>query len=234
MSIFSSAYWKSAVGEFRSVKKLCFAGILIAFSVILHFFSIPLIPGVIVVQFTFLAEMLAGAICGPLLGLVYGAAADTISFLTNSQGNAFNPLYVLAVMANTLIYALFFYKKTLTIKRIALSKLSVNVLCNALFGTWLLVISLGFQFDVYFAIRLVKNLLLLPLEIFLFSLFFGLVVRPLAMQKAIAQDTFSPISRRNLVLFIIISVLCTAFAISAIVYPEFYENLIANIKAFFA
>ena len=76
----------------------------------------------------------------------------------------FYPLFTLVAMLECLLYALFLFRAPLRVWRAAAAKLSVNVVCNILLTPVLLSWMYGQAIRVYLATRVVKNLLLFPLE----------------------------------------------------------------------
>ena len=69
---FSSAFWREASGEVRNLKKLTFAALMIALCIVLG--NIPSVPLIGNTRLTwgYLARSVCAAVCGPVLGLVFG------------------------------------------------------------------------------------------------------------------------------------------------------------------
>ena len=101
---FSAAYWRCAVDDFRSLRSLVFAALMIAACIVLSKFSIPIYAG-LKISFGFLARSLCALVCGPVTALVFGAAEDTLSFFLASSGDPYFPGYMLTTMLGTFIYA---------------------------------------------------------------------------------------------------------------------------------
>ena len=131
---FSVPFWREAAGEVKQMKKLTFAALMIALCVMLGYVpSVPLWGGA-EITWGFLARSVCAWVCGPVLGAVFAVAEDLLSFfLTGGGGYPFFPGYTLTTVLGVLIYALFFYRQEMTIRRIFLAKLVTNVQ-NVLLG----------------------------------------------------------------------------------------------------
>ena len=72
------AYWQSAAGELRDVRKLTFAALCMALCIALS--ALPSVPlwGGARITWGFLARSVCAWVCGPVLGLVFGAAEDLL------------------------------------------------------------------------------------------------------------------------------------------------------------
>ena len=142
---------------------------MIAACIILARFKIPLGES-LSLNVTFLARAMCSAVCGPVLGVLFAAAEDTLSFFLSSGGYPYFPGYMLTTISGCLIYALFFYRARITWRRIILAKLITNVQ-NVLLGSlWSAILySKGYLY--YMTTSAVKNALYLPLQILLLGFF---------------------------------------------------------------
>lgn len=182
----SKGYWRAAAQEWKSVKILALAALLIALRVVISKFFIPLpIAGSTQrIYFTFFINALGSYLYGPLMALAAGGVADLVSFVIAPTGGFFFG-YTLTAMAGSLIYALFFYRARITVVRIVLCKLVVNLLVNVgMNGLWDSML-MGKGYLALMAVRIPKNLITLPLEILLLVLFFNLML-PIVEQMGLA------------------------------------------------
>ena len=135
---FSAAYWRAALNDFKQVRTLTFAALMIVACVALsHIPSIPVssLAGGAKVTWGWLARSICGMVGGPITALVFGCAEDTISFMIKPSGPYF-PGYTLTTMLGTMIYALFLYRAKPTVVRIFFAKLFTNVLNVTLGALW--------------------------------------------------------------------------------------------------
>lgn len=160
---FSTAYWRSALADFRQPRILAFAALMIAACVALSYIpAIPIGDGGVRVTWGFLARSVCGIVGGPVTALVFGFAEDTVSFLIHPTG-AYFPGYALTTMLGTMIYALFLYRARPTVVRVFLAKLATNALNVVLGSVWSAVLySKGYLY--YMTTSLVKNVVMLPVQ----------------------------------------------------------------------
>ena len=183
---FSAAYWRCAAGDFRSLRSLVFAALMIAACIVLSKFSIPIYAG-LKISFGFLARALCALVCGPVTALVFGAAEDTLSFFLSSSGDPYSPGYMLTTMLGTLIYALFFYRARVTVLRIFLAKLCTNVMNVFLGSLWSAVLySKGYIY--YMTNSMIKNTLMLPVQTLMLVVLFGALVPVLYRMGALPNQ----------------------------------------------
>lgn len=170
----SPAYWREANQAVRCLKLLVFAALMIAVTR-----ALSLIPGIPIwhtkLTWGFLARSVCALVCGPVLGLVFGFAEDILGFILQPSGDFF-PGYTLSTMAGVLVYALFFFRRRITVVNLVLANLVVNLLVNALMGSvWSTMLRQGSYWG-WFVPSLTKNLItILPKAAALYILFQALL-----------------------------------------------------------
>lgn len=171
------SYWKAAIQQTKDFKVMVTVAMLIALNVVLTIFvDIPIPLGDnIRIRFDFLAEIVFCMIGGPIIGVAGGMAGDLVSYLCHPTGPFF-PGYTLSAMIACLIYSLFFFRSRITIVKIAICKLLINMLVNVLLGSvWSMIIGkYGYLF--YLGKSVIKNSIMLPIEIVLMILVLGLLI----------------------------------------------------------
>lgn len=163
---FSAAYWHAALNDFKQVRTLTFAALMIVACVALsHVPSIPVstLVGGAKVTWGWLARSICGMVGGPITALVFGAAEDTISFMLKPSGPYF-PGYTLTTMLGTMIYALFLYRAKPSVVRIFLAKLSTNALNVLLGALWSSILYGKKSYFAYVTVSFWKNLVALPVQ----------------------------------------------------------------------
>ena len=163
-------YWRTAAREMKNVRKLTFAALCIALCMALS--MIPSIPlwGNAKITWGFLARAVCAWVCGPVLGIVFAVAEDLLSFfLTGGGGYPFFPGYTLTTMLAVFLYALFFYKAEITIRRVFLAKLLTNLENVTLGALWMAILS-GKAWYVTASGSAIKNLICLPFQTMLLFL----------------------------------------------------------------
>jgi len=179
----SKGYWTEAAVSLRDLRCMLFAALMIAACIVLSRFKIPMGEN-LSISITFLARALCSLVYGPLGCLIFAAAEDTLSFFVSSGGYPYFPGYMLTTMMGCYIYALFFYRSKITVKRIILAKVLTNIQ-NVLLGSlWSAILySKGYLF--YMTASLVKNVLYLPVQILLMVMLFQLLLPAMQRQHLI-------------------------------------------------
>ena len=157
-----AGYWKEAGTSLRSVRILVVAALCAALSTLFNFFFMVPVGENLNIMFQFLPNAIMGMICGPWVAVLYGVATDFLDFMLHGWG--FFPGYTLGSVLGAMIYALFLYRSRVTVLRLFLARLSVNVIVNILLGSLWSAILYGKAYYVYLSASVFKNLILLPLE----------------------------------------------------------------------
>ena len=173
-SPFSRSYWRTAADELSNLRMLTLAAIVTALRIVMSGLYIPLGDN-LNIFFGYLINGLGSAIYGPVMALLCGFVEDILGYFLHPTG-AFFPGYVLSTMMGSFFYALFFYRARITVTRVVLAKLSVNLLVNVGLGAMWSAILYSKGYYYYLAKGLAKNIALLPLEAFLLWIFLKAMV----------------------------------------------------------
>ena len=152
--------------ELKKTRSLAVAAMLLALAVVLGFFSVQLTES-IRISFTFLANELTGMLFGPVVGMLEGGLSDIINYMIKPTGPFF-PGFTISGILGGLIYGVLLYKKPLTLRRIILTNSLVTVFINMLLNTYWLTLLYGKGYMVIFPARIVKELILLPINVAMF------------------------------------------------------------------
>ncbi len=162
-SILTPKYWSSACSEFRNPRSLVFAGFTIALGTVLSSLYIPV--GVnLRITTTFLALALGSMIFGPVVGLSTGLAYDLIGYLF-IPATVFFPGYTLSSMLEFFIYGIFLYRCKISVLRVFLCKFIVDFGIHVGLGCLWSSMLYGKGYYYFFVKSLIKNTILLPIEI---------------------------------------------------------------------
>ena len=172
---FSGDYWKQAIADSKSIRMLTVAALLIALRLILKNFNIPISQGQ-TIYFGYIFNAIGAMIYGPVMGVLTGFVVDILGFVLFPSPYGFFFGYTITAMAGSFIYALFFYRTKITVLKIALAKLSVNVFVNIGMGALWSSMLYGKGYFYYLAKSVVKNVVMLPVEIFLLYFFLQLMI----------------------------------------------------------
>ena len=170
---FSAAYWHDAAAEVRNVRKLTFAALMVAICIVLGYIpAVPLFGGARI-TWGFLGRSVCTMVCGPVMSVFFAVAEDLLSFfLTGGGGGPFFPGYTLTTVLGCVIYALFFYRAKLTVRRIFFAKLVTNIQ-NVLLGALWSSILYGKAYLALASGSAVKNLIMLPFQTLILVVLFS-------------------------------------------------------------
>lgn len=165
-SIFSSAFWRSALKEIRQTKTLAGAGLLSAIGIALKFLTIPLTP-VTRISFVFVCLGVGGYLFGPFVAGFIAIVVDLIGFFVSPTGGPYMPVFTLIAFLGGFIYGCFLYKQPLQIWRTFFAQLTYTLIINFFLNPLFLNFYYGKGFWVLFVARIPTNLIMLPLGTFL-------------------------------------------------------------------
>ncbi len=167
-------YWRSAWGEVKDLRRLVFAALVCALGIIVGGFYVSVGEN-LRVYFTFFITAVGCAVYGPVLGVLAAAVTDTLNYMLFPSG-AYFPGYLLSEMLAAVIYSLFLYRKKITVFRLFGAKFLVNYVVNVGMGSLWSQILFGKGYLYYLVKSLIKNSLLLPLEVMLLAALFSVLL----------------------------------------------------------
>lgn len=182
---FSRAYWRAALSEMQDVRMWVLAALITAIRIALKSVRIPIMEN-LVISVGFLPNALGSLIYGPVLGLLSGLVSDTLGALLFPIG-AYFPPFALVEMLGSFLFALFLYRAPVGVWRIALSKLSVNVLCNIVLTPLMLSWMQGKAAVLTNLPRIIKNVALFPVEAVLLVLLIDAMLPALKRMRLIPE-----------------------------------------------
>lgn len=166
-SVFSRAYWRTAADELKNVRVLSFAGLVCAMAIVLESFPIYLLGPSLKIYFSFLAVGLGCACYGPVVGMLAGGIIDSVGFLLAGYGEPYFPGYLVTAVLSGLIYGVLLYRRPVTVPRLIVLRLLINYGSNVLLGSVWKAMLYGKGYLYYVSTGLVKNTVMLPIEVFL-------------------------------------------------------------------
>ena len=214
---FSRAYWRAAAAEFKNLRVLLFAALLVALRVALKSVSIP-VAADLRIGVGFFINAFGSMVYGPVVAVAAAALTDTLGALLFPTGPYF-PLFILTEIAGSLVFALFLYRAEITALRVILSRFCINFFVNIVLQTPIMMayyqIMLGKSYKVFHLPRILKNLVMFPIESVLLILFLRLVIPPMQqvgqLPRGIDKMTFT---KRNIAVLAAL----TAVGVAAVVW----------------
>ncbi len=150
------------MSKLKNVRVLTIASMLVAISILLGFFKIP-ITNNIQIQFSFLAIALSAALFGPGIGAVVGMLSDIGAFIVNPTGPYFIGFTISATLAGVL-FGLVFYQKEWSFKRIVCGQILYNLIIGLVINSINLYFLYGNGFLYLVAIRFTKEMVMIPID----------------------------------------------------------------------
>jgi len=152
--------------EFKKTSTITTASMFAAIAVVLGSMSLE-IGNYIKIGFSSIANQFVYYLFGPVVGGFFGGALDILKYFVKPTGEFF-PGWTLSAMLAGVIYGCFFYKRKLSFLRVLAAELTVAVICNMLLGTLWLDIMYGKGFMVLLPARVIKNLIMSPVNALVF------------------------------------------------------------------
>ncbi|MBR4670309.1 MAG: folate family ECF transporter S component [Butyrivibrio sp.] len=154
----------------KVTKALTLAAMLTAVGIILSFFKIPLTP-IIEIRFGSLPIAVAGMSLGPIVAAIIGAVIDVLGFFVKPTGPFF-PGFTISGIVSGLIFGLVLYKKKLHPVRILVALVLQTLVVGIIMNTfWLDFMYIKAGFFTTLMMRLPKELVMLPINYVLLSVF---------------------------------------------------------------
>lgn len=194
VSVLDKSYWKEAARGFSNVRILAFAALIVALRVAVKLIKIPIAAG-LNITFDCYVNALGSFVYGPVMALAVGAVSDTLGAIIAPSGPYFFP-FIFTEMLSGFIFGLFFWRRTPTVGKTLASKFTVNFVCNIILTSvlmkWYYYVLYGVEKAEAYAIinlvRIVKNLVMFPIEAFLIVIVLNAALPVLRSQRIISSD----------------------------------------------
>lgn len=166
---FSMQYWACAAEEFKNFKKIVVAALFVSMAVSLSSIKIPVMWSQnLFVMATFLITATGTVIYGPCVGMVAAAALDVLAWMIfESAAYPFFVGYAVSEILCALIYSAFLYRSKITVLRLFLARLTVNIFVNTMLGSLWSEILFGKGYYYFLSKSFIKNISLIIPEIVL-------------------------------------------------------------------
>lgn len=164
---------QSSLHELSTTKNLVLCGLMAALSIILGTFASISVGPYIKIGFSSIPNRIVDCLFGPVVGCLFGGALDLLKFLVKPDGPFFFGFTFDAMLAGFL-YGIILYKKPLKWQRVLAAEFVNKLIVNCGFNTLWISILYGKGFFVLFPARILKNLIMLPIDTVI--LFFALTL----------------------------------------------------------
>ena len=207
---FSKEYWKQAASELKNTKTLIFAALMIALRIALKSVSIY-IAADLRISIEFLVNALGAMVFGPVVAIAGAAVSDTLGALLFPSGPYFFP-FIFTEIAGSLVFALFFYRTKITVTKVILSRFCTNFFVNIILQTPIMVLyyqmMLGKTYKILNLPRMIKNLVLFPIESLLLVLFLRALIPPLkSLGYKVSDISNLHFTKKNIITLVILTII---------------------------
>lgn len=148
--------------ELKSLQTVVFCGLMGALSIILKMLA-SINFGPFTITYAWIPNRIVDSMFGPAIGALYGGIMDIIKFIMKPTGE-FNLAYTAIAMLAGLIFGAVLYNKPVSFMRIFFAQAIVKIFVNAGITTYLMAFERGQAFMALLPARLVKNLIMIPLD----------------------------------------------------------------------
>lgn len=173
---------RRAFAQITNVQVLASTGMLSAIAIVLGFLKIP-VTQLIELRFQSLPIAAAGYLFGPVCAGIVGMIADVGGYLVKPTGPFF-PGFTLSSILCGVIFGCVLYGKKPTIRRILAAEILYTVLCGILLNSLWLSILYGRGFIAAMSARLVKEIVMIPINTAMLAALMQPVRRYAAAERA--------------------------------------------------
>ena len=159
----------------QHIQRLTVSAMLLAISVIFGFFKIPL-SQISEIRLQFLPVAAEGILFGPLYGGIVGGLSDILCYIVRPTG-AFFPGFTLSAVIQGVIYGLLLKKDQSPLRILIAQALDTVIVSMILNPLWLMMLY-GNSFIVIFTGRIIKVLIMFPINTVLLFIIVRLISQP--------------------------------------------------------
>ena len=149
-------------GLLKNTRVLAICALMIALNTVLGYFQITF-SAYLRVGFGFITQPIIAMLFGPLVCAMTGMIQDILTFILNPTG-AYIPAYTICVGISGMLYGLVLHKKQVTVIRCLWAKVLVIFIGNIILNSIALAVTVGSGFIGILPSRIIKNILLLPIQ----------------------------------------------------------------------
>lgn len=186
---------KSSFNELKNLKSISICALFMALSIILGSLSFQITP-TIKVGLAFICNSMIGLMFGPITGAVFGGVSDILKYIVAPTG-VFFPGFTISAILGGFIYGIGMYKKPVSILRCAITKLVVIVIVNIVLNSIWLRIMYHTPIEYLLTTRIVKELIMYPIETALFIIAVNSLKSPLSKMHLATYKPMKAIKNKS-------------------------------------
>lgn len=173
-------------GAFQQLKithNLVLCGLMAALAVVLNYTTSIFITPNIRIGFSGLPNRVVEYLFGPCIGAVFGGMLDILKYLLKPDGGAFFFGYTFNVMVAGIIYGTILYRRPVRLWRIFIAEFLTKAIVNCGLNTLWLAVMNGNAFLAILPARVIKNIIMLPIDTVILFFTLTFVSRLLTMPE---------------------------------------------------
>lgn len=153
-----------AFQQLKITHNLVLCGLMAALAVVLNYTTSIFITPNIRVGFSGLPNRIVEYMFGPCIGAVFGGMLDILKYLLKPDGGAFFFGYTFNVMVAGVIYGTILYRRPIKLWRIFIAEFLTKAIVNCGLNTLWLAVMNGNAFLAILPARIIKNIIMLPID----------------------------------------------------------------------
>ncbi len=156
--------WTDSLKELRQLRVVVFCGMMAALACVLGYVASFEIGPYIRIGFSGLPNLVVDYLFGPAVGGIFGGVLDVLKWMLKPTGPFF-PGFTLSAVLGAAVYGCFYYRRPVSLWRIAAANLIVKVFVNVLLNSVWLKLLYGRALAALLPSRIVSNAVMLPIDI---------------------------------------------------------------------
>lgn len=153
-----------AFQQLKITHNLVLCGLMAALAVVLNYTTSIFITPNIRIGFSGLPNRVVEYMFGPCVGAVFGGMLDILKYLLKPDGGAFFFGYTFNVMVAGIIYGTILYRRPVRLWRIFIAEFLTKAIVNCGLNTLWLAVMNGNAFLAILPARVIKNIIMLPID----------------------------------------------------------------------
>lgn len=156
--------YSDAFQQLKITHNLVLCGLMAALAVVLNYTTSIFITPNIRIGFSGLPNRIVEYMFGPCIGAVFGGMLDILKYLLKPDGGAFFFGYTFNVMVAGVIYGTILYRRPIKLWRIFIAEFLTKAIVNCGLNTLWLAVMNGNAFLAILPARVIKNIIMLPID----------------------------------------------------------------------
>ena len=153
-----------AFQQLKITHNLVLCGLMAALAVVLNYTTSIFITPNIRIGFSGLPNRVVEYLFGPCIGVIFGGMLDILKYLLKPDGGAFFFGYTFNVMVAGIIYGTILYRRPVRLWRIFIAEFLTKAIVNCGLNTLWLAVMNGNAFLAILPARVIKNIIMLPID----------------------------------------------------------------------